>query len=399
MSSWHIVKLDEVARRGSGHTPSKRHPEYWGGSVKWLSLRDTFRLDQGAIEGTSATITESGLANSSAVVHSPGSVVLLRDAGIGRSGVIASAMAVSQHFMVWSCGPRLNNWFLYYLLQFRRPELERVSNGSTIKTIGLDYFRQLEIPLPDIKEQEAIALSLRDCDHQISALERLISKKQAIKQGMMQQLLTGETRLPGFSEPWCETSIDKVASIDTDALPASTDPSALFDYVSLEDVERGDLLGYSRVRFGSAPSRARRVIKEGDVLFGTVRPNLQSHTIYRGGLRRPIASTGFAVVRSVNERTDAHFLFYLLMSHLTTVQVDRIIAGSNYPAVASADVRRFTFAFPQHDEQRAIGSVLVDCDSEISALRRRLTKARRVKQGMMQELLTGRTRLPVEATV
>lgn len=193
--------------------------------------------------------------------------------------------------------------------------------------------------------------------------------------------------------------MSEVANVDPEALTASTDPRALVEYISLEDVERGEILGHTRVRFGSAPSRARRVIKDGDVLFGTVRPNLQSHAIYRGGLKRPIASTGFAVVRAATECSDAQFLFYLLMSHLTTVQVDRIIAGSNYPAVSSGDVRRLMFTFPPLAEQRAIGSVLADCDGEVLILKHRLAKTLDVKQGMMQQLLTGRTRLPVEAVV
>jgi type I restriction enzyme S subunit len=155
-------------------------------------------------------------------------------------------------------------------------------------------------------------------------------------------------------------------------------------------------VGSSLMRFGDAPSRARRIIRETDVLFGTVRPNLQSHAIYSGGLTRPIASTGFAVIRALPGTADARFLLYLLMSKLASNQIDRIIAGSNYPAVSSGDVGRLTFEFPGAGEQSAIGAVLADCDAGIAGLRDRLRKAKAVKQGMMQELLTGRTRLLVE---
>lgn len=224
----------------------------------------------------------------------------------------------------------------------------------------------------------------------------MIAKKQAIKQGMMQKLLTGYTRLPGFTALWHEAFLREVAIIDPATLKASMDPRVSIDYISLEDIERGQILGHTKVRFGLAPSRARRVIKDGDILFGTVRPNLQSHAIYRGGLRRPIASTGFAVVRAIDERSDAQFLFYMLMSNVAMVQVDRIIAGSNYPAVSGGDVRRLIFNLPPFEEQRAIGLVLADCDDQISTLKRRLSKANDVKQGMMQQLLTGRVRLTGE---
>lgn len=276
-----------------------------------------------------------------------------------------------------------------------REQIVSRGQGGIRANVGQRDLKSVEIRLPDKDEQRAIAEVVDNVSSLISTLERLITKKQAIQQGRMQQLLTGRTRLPGFTDGWSDSELGAVSSVDPDILPAGTDSKAQIDYISLEDVERGQIRGHNRLRFELAPSRARRVIKESDVLFGTVRPNLQSHAIYRGGLERPVASTGFAVVRAAGGRSDPHFLFYLLMSRLTTVQIDRIIAGSNYPAVSSGDVRGLKFAFPPLEEQRAIGAVLADCDAEISALKRRIVKARAVKTGMMQELLTGRTRLPV----
>ncbi len=288
--------------------------------------------------------------------------------------------------------------FSKYVLRSQavREQIIARGQGGIRANIGQRDLRSVRVQLPERTEQRAIAVVLDDASRLIRRLEQTIAKKQAIKQGMMQQLLTGRTRLPGFAATWREVALEDIARVDPEVLSAGTDPGTLLDYISLEDVERGELLGHTRVPFGFAPSRARRVIRDSDVLFGTVRPNLQSHTIYYGGLKRPIASTGFAVVRAKVGRSDPLYLFYVLMSYLTTVQIDRIIAGSNYPAVSSGDVRRLTFAAPSLDEQRAIGSALADCDGELSVLKRRLAKARAVKIGMMQQLLTGRTRLPVK---
>lgn len=263
---------------------------------------------------------------------------------------------------------------------------------------GREY-AQFPVPLPDIATQEAIAEAMTDVDDLITALERLIKKKQAIKQGVMQQFLTGETRLSGFTSEWVDRALWELATVDPETLPARTHPNEVIDYISLEDVNRGELLGSSQFTFRDAPSRARRVLREMDVLFGTVRPNLQSHLMYLGGLARPVASTGFAVVRALAERVDPSFLFHLIMSNLAMVQIDRIIAGSNYPGVASGDVRGLRFRVPDLSEQAAIGAVLADCEADIRALQVRLSKVRAVKQGMMQELLTGRTRLPVAEPV
>ena len=157
---WEAVLLDSVAKRGSGHTPDKKHSEYWNGNIKWISLKDSNRFDQIYIYDTTAKITMAGIANSSAVLHPSESVVLSRDAGVGKSAITKDVMAVSQHFFAWQCGLQLDNHFLYYWFQFKQSEFERIAIGTTIKTIGIPYFQKLKIPLPPLPEQKAIAQSL-----------------------------------------------------------------------------------------------------------------------------------------------------------------------------------------------------------------------------------------------
>jgi type I restriction enzyme S subunit len=127
---WQRLELDEVARRGTGHTPNKRRPDYWNGGIKWVSLKDSGRLDAVWITETGDEISDAGLKNSSAVLHPAGTVIVSRDAGVGKSGILATPMAVSQHFVTWTCGPRLNNLFLYYALQSLKPEFERIARGQ-----------------------------------------------------------------------------------------------------------------------------------------------------------------------------------------------------------------------------------------------------------------------------
>jgi type I restriction enzyme S subunit len=277
-----------------------------------------------------------------------------------------------------------------------RQQITARGQGGIRANIGQRDLKSVRVLLPSGPEQRAIARAIDDVTSLITILERLVAKKQAIKQGMMQKLLTGRTRLPGFDDDWAaEVEIADLAIVDPESLPSGTNPRTQIDYISLEDVRRGELLGSSHLAFGVAPSRARRVVRTGDVLFGTVRPNLQSHLLYTGELSNPIASTGFAVVRA-NSNADPAFIFNLLMSDLTVVQIDRIIAGSNYPAVSSRDVRRLSFNAPNVEEQRAIAEVLTDAEAEIAALRKRLAKARSTKTGIMQQLLTGRTKLPAK---
>jgi type I restriction enzyme S subunit len=277
-----------------------------------------------------------------------------------------------------------------------RQQITARGQGGIRANVGQRDLKSVRVSLPGLLEQRAIAHAIDDASALIATLERQIAKKRAIKKGMMQQLLTGRTRLPGFAGDWRESSVGELAAVDPEVLPAGTPPAVRINYISLEDVSRGELLGSTELAFGDSPSRARRVVKTRDVLFGTVRPNLQSHLLYAGGLRNPVASTGFAVVRASVD-ADPGFLFDLLMSDMTATQIERIIAGSNYPAVSSGDVRKLVFMVPKADEQRAISAVLSDAEREIGRLRSRLAKARAIKTGMMQQLLTGRVRLPVEA--
>lgn len=198
--SWSVCLLDDIASRGSGHTPSRSIPAYWNGGVKWVSLSDSHRLDNVFIKNTVKEISSLGIANSSAEIHPSGTVILSRDAGIGRSAIIAHEMAVSQHFIVWKCGERLHNLFLYYWLQLMKPRFEAIALGSTIQTIGLGYFRGLTIKTPPIGEQKKIAGYLLGAQEGLWSNERLLTKLRWQKDALMNDLLTGRVRVTSLLE-------------------------------------------------------------------------------------------------------------------------------------------------------------------------------------------------------
>jgi type I restriction enzyme, S subunit len=192
---WTVHLLDDVSVRGSGHTPNKDIAAYWNGGIKWVSLADSARLDRIYITETDKEISDLGIANSSAVRHRAGTVILSRDAGVGKSAILAQEMAVSQHFMAWTCGEALDNHYLYYWLQFMKPRFEAIAMGSTIKTIGLPFFRRLSIPLPRIDQQKAAAAQLLAADADIVRHQVEVRKQQLLKQGLMDDLLTGRVQV------------------------------------------------------------------------------------------------------------------------------------------------------------------------------------------------------------
>lgn len=333
-------------------------------------------MDQGLISETSASITNAGLANSSAVVHPSGSVILLRDAGIGKSAVLQSGMAVSQHFMAWSCGPRLNNWYLYYYLQSMKSEFERISNGSTIKTIGLDYFRQLTIPLPEIEEQRLISRMLLDIDEFLASLGQLVAKKQAIKQGLMQELLTGRRRLPGFTEPWRTRRLCDLLTYEQPS-PYLVRTSKQLDAGRVPVLTAGKtfILGFTNESHGIF--RDHPVVIFDD--FTTTSKYVDFDFKVKSSAIKILKARDGADLRFVHGR----------------MQLIDFSLG-DHKRYWISEYSKQELLVPDVEEQRAVAQVLANADDEIDALKVRIEKARSVKQGMMQEILTGRTRLPVQ---
>ncbi|MCW2899281.1 MAG: restriction modification system specificity domain protein [Streptosporangiaceae bacterium] len=194
--AWRVGLLDKFAKRGSGHTPNKNVPSYWNGGIKWVSLADSSKLDRFLIENTDKQISQAGIANSSAVLHPAGTVILSRDAGVGKSAILAESMAVSQHFMAWQVGRELNKVYLYYWLQYMKRSFEGIALGSTIQTIGLPYFRRLHITVPPLEEQEEIAHRLRLVDVDLDRTRDELAALKLLKQGLASDLLSGRVRVP-----------------------------------------------------------------------------------------------------------------------------------------------------------------------------------------------------------
>jgi restriction endonuclease S subunit len=210
-NEWECVAIADVARLESGHTPSKREPAYWGGTIPWVSLHDTDLLDGPEIVSTTQMITEDGLNNSSARLLPKGTVVFSRTATVGKATLLDKSMATSQDFANYVCGPRLHNHFLVYLFRGMGRTWQSLMAGSIHNTIYMPVFKSLKIALPPVEEQRAIAEALSDVDTLLRGLDQLIAKKRDLKQAAMQQLLTGQTRLPGFHGEWAVKSFSDVS--------------------------------------------------------------------------------------------------------------------------------------------------------------------------------------------
>lgn len=159
---WRWQRLTDLARLESGHTPSRRHPEWWGGHVPWLALPDIRKLHGKYAYETTENTNDAGLANSSARLLPPGTVCLSRTASVGFVTILGKPMATSQDFCNWICGPDLDPEFLMYAFMASQDALRELGSGAVHKTIYMPTIQTFHICVPEIDEQRRIARTLRE---------------------------------------------------------------------------------------------------------------------------------------------------------------------------------------------------------------------------------------------
>ena len=274
-----------------------------------------------------------------------------------------------------------------YLAQYYKVIKWASSEGSTISRLYNGIICDTEILLPPLEEQVAIAEALSDVDSLIFSLQKLIAKKKTIKQGAMQELLTGKKRLPGFCQKLVKKYLKEIIAPRKERInPAEIDNRRC---IELEHIEpnSGKILGYCESK---EQKSLKTIFYPNDILWGKLRPYLRkyAHPKFSG-----VCSTEFWVFNAIDQYACNDFMYYLLQTE-DFVSAANSTTGTKMPRADWNLVQELEVKIPaDKNEQRAIAQVLSDMDSEIEQLERKLVKYQQIKQGMMQELLTGRIRL------
>lgn len=271
---------------------------------------------------------------------------------------------------------------------------------SSVDSVRKEMIADMAIAIPPIPEQQKIAEALGDMDALIAEQDKLIAKKRLIKQGTMQQLLTGRTRLKGFNEPWKTVSIGSdtyvKARIGWQGLTTNEYlDDGKYHLVGGIDFKEGKVdwkhcFYISEWRFKQDTNIQ---LKAGDVLIskdGTI-----GKVAYINVLPKPATlNSGVFVIRSKKENFRQEYLALVFLSPLFQDFMNELVAGSTIQHLYQKDIVKFSFSVPSTtSEQQAIAAILTDMDNEISELEKKKAKYERLKQGMMQQLLTGRIRL------
>jgi type I restriction enzyme S subunit len=340
--------------------------------------------------GTVPIISSSGSIDTHNESRAPGPGVVT-----GRYGTIGEVFFISEDF--WPLNTTLfvkdfkgnNPLFISFLL--RTIDYHSYSGKSGVPGVNRNDLHEISVCLPPLPEQQAIATALSDVDTLIASLDKLIAKKRAIKQATMQQLLTGKRRLPGFSK---ELNV-AYKQTEIGMIPVDWEVHSVEE---IADVTTGNKDTQDRVESGAYPFFVRSQIVE--------RINSYSYN----GEAVLTAGDGVGVGKVfhyVNGKFDFHqrvymiynfrnfdgFFFFLYFSNHFYKEATKYNAKNSVDSVRREMITGMKIPYPPLPEQQAIATVLSDMDAEIVALERRRDKTRALKQGMMQELLTGKTRL------
>jgi type I restriction enzyme S subunit len=354
---WQWTALSDVARLETGHTPSRKHPEYWGGDVPWIGIKDATENHGRVITDTLQHTNELGIANSSARILPANTVCLSRTASVGYVVVMGRPMATSQDFVNWVCSAAIDYRFLKYVLLAEQAAFMRFASGTTHQTIYFPEVKAFHVCLPPLDEQRAIAHVLGTLDDKIELNRRMNETLEAMARALFKSWFVdfdpvcakAEGRDPGLPkrladlfparlvdselgeipEGWEVGSIADFASLNPETWSKNTRPD-LINYVDLSNTKWGGIETITPYTQQDAPSRAQRVLCQRDTIVGTVRPGNGSYAfIAEDGLT---GSTGFAVLRP--RRIEYAEFVYLAATATENIEALAHLAdGGAYPAV------------------------------------------------------------------
>lgn len=403
-----LRSLGQVVRGGSPRPAGD--PRYFNGSFRpWLTVASLTGLPSSHlyVRRTATALTEAGakrsreLRRGTFILANSGfslGIAKILDIDCCANDGIAAVIGLDERV----CPPFLAN-FINSITDYLR---EIVATGNDQPNLNTDRIGRIYVPIPPLPEQQAAAEALADADALIEGLEALITKKRDIKHGAMQELLTGERRLPGFGGEWATQLVGSIFDFGR-SVPLSR--AQLSTEGDVQYVHYGDIhtrlhihLDFQETSTPGAPQglcASASPLKVGDWVFADASEDYDGVAKAIEITRLPRDRSAVAGLHTflLRERTPTFapgFKGYLSYSSSFRSQVLRVATGMKVFGVSKAQMKAIELHFPPIlDEQRAIATVLSDMETEILALEDKLAKAHAVKQGMMQVLLTGEIRL------
>lgn len=396
-SGWALRRLDSVGTIVTGGTPPTSDRSNYGDEYMFAGPADLGEFKY--VLSTAKMLSKKGFSSSRKIPKGSTLFVCIGST-IGKVGLAVAGLTTNQQINSIIPGPEVDSEYLYYAATTISSIVRDQAGEQAVPLVSKSSFSEFEIAVPPLDEQKRIAFMLSDADAECVVLKRLISKRRAIKQGMMQGLLTGRTRLPGFSGEWASSTIASLARATGGSTPSTRVPAYWGGDIPWFTPAEIAASGSGLVSKSERSITCDGLVNSGASLLptGTVLVTSRASIGNTAVAAVPVTTNqGFASLIP-NSPKSIWFLYYWIQQN--KAELESRSAGSTFLEISARKVAAIPVEAPSLDEQEAIGRVLQDVDAEIAVLERRLESACAIKQGMMQELLTGRTRLvPAENAV
>lgn len=399
---WNAINLGNYAQiyRGGSPRPIQDFLTTSDAGVNWIKIGDV-STDAKYITSTEEKIIPEGVARSRMVYK--GDLILSNSMSYGRPYILNIDGCIHDGWLVIQKYEKtFDRGYLYYALSSDQTMQQYVAMaaGSSVQNLNKKKVSKVVLPCPSMQEQNKIAEILSDIDVLITDLHKLLQKKKDIRRGTLQMLVTGKKRLDGFSGDWVKINLAKNSRLKarigwqglTTAEYLDEGYSYLITGTDFKDgrINWNDCHYVNYDRYVQDPNIQ---VSNGDLLLtkdGTI-----GKVAYISDLNRPATlNSGVFVVKPITDAYTAHFMFYVLESSVFKNFLQQLSAGSTINHLYQKDLVKFDlYVPPTMEEQEAIAGILSDMDLDIYNLEEKLSKYQKVKQGMMEELLTGKIRL------
>ena len=428
---WEVdLLVNNVTKVGSGITPRGGEKVYKkegipfirSQNIGWgkLLLDDVVYID---------SITHSSFKETEIKLYDI--LLNITGASIGRCAIADEKIKngnVNQHVcIIRTVKEKINPFYLGYLLlsQSGQSQIDSFQAGGNRQGLNFEQIKSFKIHIPSLHEQTAITNALSDIDALIESLEKVITKKRNIKQGAMQQLLTGKKRLPGFGgdgisrkgykqteigiipEEWKVKTLDDLFCVSGGfPIPREKLSDNGFCYLHYGDIHKSertfidvtkDFFRIPKLKIPIGKIHAKSLLKDGDIVFVDASEDEEGaskHIVIRNSKNISfISGLHTIVLKSKDQTLNNKYKQFCFKSQDIKNQFYYFATGTKVFGISKSNIKKIQIPLPALCEQTAIAEVLSDMDSEIEALEKKLNKYKKVKQGMMQELLTGKKRL------
>lgn len=380
-----VLLGDICTKVTSGGTPSTKHDEYYNGNIPWLRTQE---VNFGNIYSTEKAITEAGLKNSSAKIIPENSVIIaMYGATAGKSAINKIPLTTNQACCNLIIDHKKADYrYVYYYLLNIYEKLLGAATGAAQQNLGSKQIAAMPIILPSLEEQKKIADILRTIDEKIELNRKMNETLEQMGQALFRHYFIDNPE----AKRWEEGKLGELTDINKESIGKEY-PYEEIRYVDISSVSTGSIDKYETTELNSAPSRAKRIVRDGDIIWAMVRPNRRAYSLVMNPDENTIVSTGFAVLSP--KKNALGFVYYLTSSRSFSDYLTLHARGAAYPAVTATDFKNAPVTQPDEKTLERFNELVIPNLRLMSELKQQIQTLTTLRDTLLPRLISGKVKL------